>query len=205
MQIDGRPPCQSDWAAEWPDWTRLTPKQRRRFKLLIADRKRIGARAWQRPRGIALEVWKDPRQWEDVYIQLEGKLARPGEVVRVTRWVWEHILRRYPDIRLLKHGRRGKRGKGSPIYYAFPSSRALAKRLRESGRTSNPLTLAGLLNAASGIGDWDSRSDWHSTNRFDCTVFNLTVKHLPKTPDGEDAKRSRLVFVLGLEEPDGDA
>ncbi|HTT99563.1 MAG TPA: hypothetical protein VMF58_16060 [Rhizomicrobium sp.] len=202
MQKDRRPPRLPDWPDDWPDRTTLTPKQRKRFYRLIADHKRIGAWPWQRPSWVAPGLLNDYRQWEDVRVELQGKLARRGEVVLVTRWVWERILRTCPDIRVLKHGRRGQRGKGSNIHYAFPYAHALANRLRMLGRQNNSLTLASLLNAVRGIGDWDCRAHWHSKSRFNCTVFNLTVKRLPKTPDGDEAKRSRLALILGFEGPE---
>jgi len=142
------------------------------------------------PEGMPLDVLRDPMQSADIEVPLTGRLARRGTVLRATRWVWDRLKQPFPDLTLLIHGN-GKNGR-----YAFPSSALLRKRLREEGAHSNCVALAPMFIAVAGLADWHSRSRFLDGDAFNCTIFNLGLSRFPRTPDDEEAKRSRMSYRI---------
>lgn len=182
-------PSKTDWRLWLPPRKSLTPELRKRLGDLLASLPphHVPPPRWMWPR------LRDPKQWETIEIPLGGtQLKGRQEVVRLERWVLEILQLGAGEvpIRVLAHGD----GKGR--FYVIVSHPAINRMLSENGYSTNSALLAPMILTLVGLADVDGRTQFLDRNPFNLSIFNLTVRLFPRTPEGDEARRMRgAIFV----------
>ena len=172
----------------WPNWAPPQNTINKKNRNWISKAHACG---WKPPLHLVKKSkLRDPNQWDHIQVPVGGKqLNGTARHITVTRWVWDLFVDVVGDgVKIVAHG--DNKGKG--YLYPVPSHPHINRAIKAEGKTSNCVTLAPMLLTVAGFIDYNARVQFCNGSPFDQTLNNIDLNKYPKTPKGEEARRSRV-------------